>query len=1410
MNRKMVASVCASVTKHSRLVAKLQSRDANVAASAQTSNNSNSTSHHLSNNYGIMDTGNNKQHVFKSQSFFNDGVIWHDVNITGVHGAKIVRVGIGTAYFSTVATDKSMVHWTAQRSLFNPTSPVNLLCVDVFHYLESGHTTGHEFKILDETLTTNKGKVIPVKRDNYTKLPLMEILSVDNTVLRLHKNKRKAFVHTLMLSLDTNTHTHTDTTATSKVSFFKHTQLQPLTTTNTMRILNNPNERYFNTTVTNKMITGIEKVVPARSTNKADRPDSWYAGKMTRRTVPSVSTRPPVVEMKAGSHIVSDIGYLPVADKDGHIYFVLLKDMCTQYRVVYRMKKKDDVIEIWKRYVTDNSWQDLQGRIYCRVSNFITDDDASYVKGEVAKVNKNKMIRQWVIAPYTHNANPAEQEMRRIMEGACSNLYDSGLGPSFLMDALCAHVETVNCMFTPVCNIKGHEFKSPYERMFKVKPDIKDMARFGCKTHVYVDKDLRKKHQPHSWVGFYLGRTPNMKGSRIYRPIQNRVYDRYHCLHDCGIVYGDLMGAMYKARIECDKQQREYYNDEVRSILGNRDSKQVVLELLRQLPWAIQPLPEEHVDTTPVATSSTGKRARVTVPVSLRRSVRCSSATNSNTLSTPSPYTREEAHSMLEGPVSPAQQCVPTHIPPLVQPVTPSHTPSIHPPLTPMPQASAVSPRMTPANTITRSDAVRLLEGVPAKIMQAMVQAVMLTYNYHDNMIGITMDDEMMESTTTHVYNALHNAEVDSVDLIEDPSSFKLLQLCEATSRRIANSKVPATNKQVRDLEGTVEHKLIVEAMTDEIMWLINEGKVVAHNKKNIKNLYEIDGKWVHKYKKTLDGLLERVRSRWVLRGDKQRPYKDYDPRETSSPVATKTATLTIFVIAVQYMLLLFTLDVSKAFTVSKLGQEGVYMKVPDFFNTSVHPDIAPFGTDTTFELLTTLYGLRQAAYKYYTTFAEVILAYTDPQGNKYRRSQADPCVFTKGELKFGTTTYITFSIHIDDKFIACATVELLEELCQVLKVAKFVHTVEPMNKVLGMGLHYVKYEKGVPGSGSLSVEHDQFISESFNAVKHHFAHQSARELPLSTKLGTCKDPHPVPKFNFERYKLFRSILGKVSHCSQITHPEICCAVSMVSRRMQNPSDLDLEKAWHILCYLYGTVGKAECRFTIRHNPMFAEGVAKRQSPIHLLCDANLGNPVDSRSRFGFASYLFGNLVGWLSKLQASVALSTAESEYVGISKSAQFALWYKQLVSSMGLELAYYEPIVILSDSLSAINISNSNECVVGKYTKHILYKVHWFREFIRDGTLRMLHVPGTENISDIFTKLLSKKPFRQFRDQLLRGDFRVLRKIKGLECAMRYLLITDPTNCTDCNCHNIAFFCKTVEEIEYLPHSTQSHPHV
>ena len=141
-----------------------------------------------------------------------------------------------------------------------------------------------------------------------------------------------------------------------------------------------------------------------------------------------------------------------------------------------------------------------------------------------------------------------------------------------------------------------------------------------------------------------------------------------------------------------------------------------------------------------------------------------------------------------------------------------------------------------------------------------------------------------------------------------------------------------------------------------------------------------------------------------MLRGDKQRAYRDYDPHKLYSPVASRAATASALIIALQYSLNLYCIDVSKAFTASTIDKPNVHMRVPDGLPTT-HSDYAPHGSDTTWELLTTLYGLRQASSKYYEKFTNVLLAYTDSKGQSYRRSSHDPCVFTKGELGILMTT---------------------------------------------------------------------------------------------------------------------------------------------------------------------------------------------------------------------------------------------------------------------------------------------------------------------------------------------------------------------------------------------------------------------
>ena len=122
-------------------------------------------------------------------------------------------------------------------------------------------------------------------------------------------------------------------------------------------------------TIKHNMIDGLDsnKVKLVSELNRAERPDNWWQGKMTKRTTPQVSRRANRVKVKLGSHICSDIGEVPVKDRNGNKYYVLFKDMCSQYRIVYRMKKKDELVNVWKQFIADHTFQDVNGKMYCRI-----------------------------------------------------------------------------------------------------------------------------------------------------------------------------------------------------------------------------------------------------------------------------------------------------------------------------------------------------------------------------------------------------------------------------------------------------------------------------------------------------------------------------------------------------------------------------------------------------------------------------------------------------------------------------------------------------------------------------------------------------------------------------------------------------------------------------------------------------------------------------------------------------------------------------------------------------------------------------------------------------------------------------------------------------------------------------------
>lgn len=140
--------------------------------------------------------------------------------------------------------------------------------------------------------------------------------------------------------------------------------------------------------------------------------------------------------------------------------------------------------------------------------------------------------------------------------------------------------------------------------------------------------------------------------------------------------------------------------------------------------------------------------------------------------------------------------------------------------------------------------------------------------------------------------------------------------------------------------------------------------------------------------------------------------------------------------------------------------------------------------------------------------------------------------------------------------------------------------------------------------------------------------------------------------------------------------------------------------------------------------------------------DADWGADVnDRRSVTGYVFIRSGAAISWASKKQPTVALSTAEAEYMALSAYTQEAFWLKQLEDEIfGQNIA----MNLMCDNQSAICIAEN----VGysSKSKHMDLRHHFVREKIADGICAVHYVNTDKNIADAMTKALNKQKFAPF----------------------------------------------------------------
>nr|GEU71665.1 ribonuclease H-like domain-containing protein [Tanacetum cinerariifolium] len=172
---------------------------------------------------------------------------------------------------------------------------------------------------------------------------------------------------------------------------------------------------------------------------------------------------------------------------------------------------------------------------------------------------------------------------------------------------------------------------------------------------------------------------------------------------------------------------------------------------------------------------------------------------------------------------------------------------------------------------------------------------------------------------------------------------------------------------------------------------------------------------------------------------------------------------------------------------------------------------------------------------------------------------------------------------------------------------------------------------------------------------------------------------------------LYRSLAGGLQYRT-FTRPDISYAVQHVCLHIHHPREPHLAALKRVLRYIRDTL---DFRLQL---------YASTTGSLVAYNDADwAGCPTTRRSTSGYCVFLEDNLLSWSAKWQYNLCRSSDEAEYRGVANR-----------------------------------------------TKHIEIDIHFVRDMVARGQVRILHVPSRYQYADIFIKGLPSALFDEFRTSL------------------------------------------------------------
>jgi hypothetical protein len=465
-----------------------------------------------------------------------------------------------------------------------------------------------------------------------------------------------------------------------------------------------------------------------------------------------------------------------------------------------------------------------------------------------------------------------------------------------------------------------------------------------------------------------------------------------------------------------------------------------------------------------------------------------------------------------------------------------------------------------------------------------------------------------------------------------------------------------------------------------------------------------ITGKWVFRHKFNSDGTLERYKARWVVRGFHQRPGVDFG--ETFSPVVKPATIRTVLTLVASKNWPAHQLDVSNAFLHGNIT-ERVLCQQPAGFEDLHQPSAVCL-------LSRSLYGLRQASRAWFTRFADFAISI----GFKQSRSDSSLFVYGHGE----NMAYLL--LYVDDIILSASSTTLLRQLITSLQSEFKLKDMGPVHYFLGIDVRRT--------AAGFTLSQSAYAQELLERAGMANCNPSPTPADAKAKISSS-DGAPLKDAAW-----YRSMAGALQYLT-LTRPDIAYAVQQVCLHMHAPKDCHGAMLKRVLRYLKGTT------------TLGLHLHAASTPTITAYTDADwAGCPDTRRSTSGFAVFLGNALISWSSKRQTTVSRSSAEAEYRGVANAVAECSWLRQLLGE--LHCVVPKATVAYCDNISSVYMARNP--VHHRRTKHIEIDIHFVREKVAIGELRVLQIPSAHQFADIFTKGLPTAMFEDFRSSLCVGS--------------------------------------------------------